>query len=150
MLRRVFHPTDFQSDPPAEGSPAAADWKRHEHVAGPVQNQAQKLIDEAGSPGLAKEAINAAANQHAEKPAPQASASAKDHFARNHGFQSYLDLFEASTTMAQCEGKNWFVTALPAGKWIMWNDQDLQAEQSFDTFEEACARVPPKGTSVQA
>jgi hypothetical protein len=139
-----------ESERPAEGSAAAARWREHEHVAGSVQNEAQKLIDEAGSPALAKKAVDSAARDHAERPASEASASSKDHFARNHGFKSYLDLFEASTTMAQCDGKNWFVTALPGGKWIMWNDRDLDTHRSFDTFEEACAQVPPKGTSVSA
>jgi hypothetical protein len=143
------HPSD-SGGPPAEGSNAAAGWREHEHVAGPVQNDAQKLIDNAGSPELAKKAVDSAARDHKTQPSAAGGGSAKDRLARNHGFNSYLELFEASTTMSQSDGKNWFVTAVPGGKWIMWNDRDLEAHRSFDTFEEACAQVPPKGTSVPA
>ena len=134
---------------PAEGSKAAEGWKEHEHVAGPVQNEAQRLIDDAGSPELAKKAIDSAAQEHVKQPV-QRSESEKDRFAHNHGFRSYLELFEASTTMSQTDGKNWFVTALPGGKWIKWNDQDLHTECMYNSSEEACACVPPKGTSVPA
>ena len=60
----------------------AETWQEHEHVAPPVQNQAQKLLDEAGSPELAKHAVDAAAKT---QPLP---ASAHDQFARQLGFAS--------------------------------------------------------------
>jgi hypothetical protein len=150
------------SGPAPEGSRSAEAWKEHEHISGPVQDQAQKLIQSAGSPQLARQALEAAEREQASPVATSVGAGAphaasrphaesgKDQFARQHGFRSYLELFEASTSMSQSGGKNWFVTGLPSGKWICWNEQNLEANHTFSTFEEACACVPPQGTSVQA
>jgi len=41
----------------------AADWNEHEHVSEQVQLDAQRLIDRAGSPGIAKMAIEVIENQ---------------------------------------------------------------------------------------
>jgi len=35
----------------------AADWNEHEHVSEQTQRDAQRLVDQAGSPGIAKLAI---------------------------------------------------------------------------------------------
>jgi len=35
----------------------AEDWSEHEHVSEQIQREAQKLVDQAGSPGIAKMAI---------------------------------------------------------------------------------------------
>jgi len=41
----------------------AADWNEHEHVCEQVQREAQSLVDQAGSPGLAKMAIEVIEHQ---------------------------------------------------------------------------------------
>ena len=46
----------------------------------------------------------------------------KDEFARNLGFATYLSLFEDSKRLAAGQGKQWFVTAIRNGQWILWND----------------------------
>lgn len=50
----------------------AEEWQMHEHIAPPIQIQAQKLLDDAGSPGLAKQAIDAAAGtaEHPDREKP--------------------------------------------------------------------------------
>ena len=106
-------------------------WQEHEHVAPPVQNQAQKLLDEAGSPELAKRAVDAAAKT---QPLP---VSAHDQFARQLGFASYLSLFEASTPIKSALGKQWLVTALRTDQWILWNDSDLIVAGTYPTREAA-------------
>jgi hypothetical protein len=40
---------------------SAAEWMAHEHMAAPLHVQAHRLIEQAGSPELAKQAIDAAA-----------------------------------------------------------------------------------------
>jgi len=115
-------------------------WREHEHVAPPVQIQAQKLLDEAGSPDLAKHAVDAAAKT---QPLP---ASAHDQFARQLGFASYLSLFEASTPLMSAVGKQWFVTALRTDQWILWNDSDLAAAGAYPTRETAERAVPSSGS----
>ncbi len=116
----------------------SADWTEHEHVSGPLQTHAQQLIDKAGSPGLARQAIESA-QQH-----PPARASAQDEFARRWGFRSYLELFESSTLVHTAAGKNWRITAVPSGGWIAWNETDLQADRTYSTREEATSQVPPQ------
>jgi len=111
-------------------------WTEHEHVAAPIQTHAQKLIHTAGSPGLAKQAIDAA-QKH-----PPARASAQDEFARRWGFRSYLELFESSTTVRTAAGKNWRVTAIPGGGWIAWNETDLYSDTTYATRDEAMSHVP--------
>jgi hypothetical protein len=117
-------------------------WGEHEHVSPPVQVQAQKLLDEAGSPDLAKQAINAAS---AFSPAP--AGSAHDQFALQLGFHSYLSLFEASTPAGSAEGRQWFITALKQDRWILWNDADLVAAGDYPTRDAAERGIPtaPRG-----
>jgi hypothetical protein len=109
----------------------AETWQEHEHVAPPILNQAQKLLDEAGSPDLAKHAVDAAAKT---QPLP---VSAHDQFARQLGFASYLSLFEASTPIMSAVGKQWLVTALRTDQWILWNDADLTVAGTYPTREAA-------------
>jgi len=75
----------------------------------------------------------------ASKPQPAAD---KDEFARRLGFTSYLDLFEASTPAGTAEGKNWFITALSGGRWVVWNDENLTASDSFASLEDARRHLP--------
>jgi len=44
----------------------AADWNEHEHVSEQVQREAQKLVDQAGSAGIAKMAIEVLENQQSK------------------------------------------------------------------------------------
>src|SRR5688500_15111231 len=74
--------------PSTEHSPR---WPAHEHVAPPVEAQAEQLLKTAGSPGLAHQALDAAERQQAPE------GSIQDEFARRWGFTSYLEMFEAST-----------------------------------------------------
>ena len=124
---------------PADAAPQAEaarsdQWPAHEHVASPVQIQAQKLLKEAGSPELAKHAVDEATQP--------ATGSPQDEFARNLGFASYLSLFEDSKRLAAGQGKQWFVTAIRNGQWILWNDKDLALFGTFDSREEAERAVP--------
>jgi hypothetical protein len=123
------------------GPQEAQSWSEHEQTSQPTEVEAKKLLDRAGSPGLAKQAIDAAARNQAPP------ASAKDKFARELGFTSYLELFEASTPVRTAEGKNWLMTALPGGKWTVWNESDLRGEGEFDSMDQARARVPQRDAS---
>jgi hypothetical protein len=107
-------------------------WSAHEHTAPSVQNEAQKLVHHAGSPELAKHAVDEAAQS-----AASVSGSAHDQFARQWGFPSYLALFEASDPIASAGGKQWCVTAVAENGWILWNDDDLVAAGPYPTREAA-------------
>jgi hypothetical protein len=121
-------------------SSSAEAWPAHEHVATPVQIEAQKLLEQAGSPELAKHAVDAAT----QKPA---QGSPQDEFARRLGFASYLLLFEDSALLAAEPGKQWFTTALARDEWILWNDVDLQVAGTFPAREAAEQAIPSSGSS---
>jgi hypothetical protein len=97
------------------------------HRATPVQLEAQRLLEEAGSPDLAK---------HATVPG-NSEGSPQDQFARKLGFASYLSLFEDSARLRTEPHKQWFVTALRNHEWILWNDSDLVVMGPFETKEAA-------------
>lgn len=120
---------DFATSPPA-GEPT--EWKDHEQITAPLKAQAERLVQEAGSPERAKHAVDAAAESR-----PVAAAD-KDEFARRSGFTSYLSMFEESTKVGSWGDKNWFITPLAGGGgWIVWNDCELAASQIFATSDEA-------------
>jgi hypothetical protein len=56
-------------------------------------------------------------------------------------------LFEASTRVRAAAGKNWLVTAVPDGGWIVWNDSDLWADATYATRDEATSQVPARDTA---
>ena len=112
------------------------------------KSQAQSLIDTAGSPEQAKQAVDEAAREQAAPPLTQ------EDFARRWGFASFLELFEASKSVGSAEGKKkWLLTALRGGKWLLWNDGDLSSAREFDSREEALPHVhrsSPGGNSAAA
>ena len=101
-----------------------------EHIATPVQIEAQKLLEEAGSPELAKHAVDVAAIGRGE-------GSPQDQFARRLGFASYLSLFEDSSLLFAEPAKQWFVTAIRNGEWILWDDVDLAVKGTYATKDAA-------------
>jgi hypothetical protein len=131
--RRQAMPDDMNLHQPPPGEQAAR-WAEHEHVAEPVQEQARKLVEEAGSKELAKQAIDNTDRPSALRP------SSRDEFAQQLGFASYLELFEASQPLRTEGEKRWCATAVE-DRWIVWNDQDLQASRPFDSAEAAAASV---------
>jgi hypothetical protein len=68
-----------------------------------------------------------------------------DAFAKQLGFDSYLDLFEASTPLptSSPEGK-WLMTSLRSGEWAVWNAADLKFAGRFINEDEARRAVKPE------
>lgn len=64
-------------------------------------------------------------------------------FAQRWKFVSYLEMLEASQPVTSIRGKNWWATAVPGGGWILWNDSDLAANETYASAAEAAARLPP-------
>lgn len=135
--------TQSHRDP---SSPEA--WREHEHVAPPVANQAQRLVDEAGSAELAKQAVDSLPHGPSDAKTQPLAYSAHDQFARQLGFASYLSLFEASTPVRSAAGRQWLITALRTDEWVVWNDADLAIAGTYLTREAAERSLPlPAGDS---
>lgn len=113
-----------------------ADWQNHEHVSEATQSAAQQLLESAGSADLAKHAIDVIDDEQHVAPTPHHD------LATRAGFTSYLELASASTRIAATQDgqTGWFITPLPSGRWIVWNDLDLH-EREFPTRDAAAATV---------
>lgn len=108
-------------------------WTDHEHVAAPVELEARKLLSAAGTPEVAKQALDAAMESLANEE------SKTEDLALALGFMSYRSLVEASTKGAKIAGYQWFVTAIRQDEWVLWNDRDLEILGVFETKAEALA-----------
>jgi hypothetical protein len=159
-------PRPAQQARPAQEQ-ASPEWHEQEQTAEPANVQAQRLLEETGSPELAKQAVDTVAARsqpghagtpshitppHTEKTnarAPERMANPgselKDRFAQELGYQSYLELFEGSTPVPTHDGKAWCVSNDNEGNWIAWNDQDLSIHRRGSSKEEAIAAVPRRG-----
>jgi hypothetical protein len=109
--------------------PNAEEWIHHVHVAVPLQLEAQKLLDEAGSPDLAKQAIDAAAET-------QAINSPREQMARQSGFASWAELEATSIPLSQAAGNPWFAAPITGEQWIAWNQQSCEITQEFASLED--------------
>ncbi len=60
-------------------------------------------------------------------------------FAEFLGFDSYESLMEASESIVREGDIDWFITALPDGRWAAWDDAELELDrvEFFTTREEA-------------
>jgi len=113
----------------------AEDWSQHEHVTPQANADAHKLIESTGNAELAKQAIDAAQQQ------PQVPPADKDGFAKQLGFVSFLDMFEASTTLATPDDRDWSITPLNDGRWLVWNAQDLTVAAETTSRDDAIQEV---------
>ncbi|MFN0017652.1 MAG: hypothetical protein ACKVP0_05285 [Pirellulaceae bacterium] len=69
---------------------------------------------------------------------PVETLSPKEAFARRWKFDSFLEMFEASTPEGNAGGKKkWLVTALRGGKCLLWNDAEIEEAQVCDSRQEA-------------
>jgi len=60
-------------------------------------------------------------------------------FAKALGFNTFEDLMAASESIVREGDIDWFITALPDGRWAAWDDAELSLDrvEYFDTREEA-------------
>lgn len=63
----------------------------------------------------------------------------EEEFAEALGFESYEDLMEASEAVIREGDIYWYVTRLPNGRWVAWDEAELSLSRTayFATYEEA-------------
>jgi hypothetical protein len=111
-------------------------WAGHEHVADAAQIAAQRLVDAAGSVELAKQALaNTKEPTETSSDAPAASA---DSFAQQHGFGSYLELFEAAEPITDASQGVWMLAACRSG-YMAWSEREYAAVRFADRAEAVAA-----------
>jgi hypothetical protein len=102
-----------------------------------VEMQAQTLIHQAGSPALAKDAVDGAAEREAIPDFRE------DHFGRRFGFASRPELLAASTPLVAADGTPWWTTVIAGNRWIVWNQQDMSVSKTYATLQEARNSIYP-------
>jgi hypothetical protein len=122
-----------QPSPEPQSPGKAGEWVRHEHVASPVQVEAEKLLATAGSAELAKQAIDEAEQR------PISSQQQQADFAAQWGHQSIHQMLAVSSRLTAPDGTPWWATNIQDEGWILWNERDLRARQRFPSLE-ACHR----------
>ncbi len=106
-------------------------WSQHEHIAPPVQSQAQQLLHKAGSPELARHALEEAARELASGP------SYIDGLAERWGFSSRHELLAASISISSAQGELWWLTPIGKQDWIAWTERDQRMSDILPTVERA-------------
>lgn len=120
---------------------AAEDWQRHEHTSSSIAAQAQRLVSQAGSAEIARQAIDSV-GEELPTSAGNSDDDARSNFAKAMGFDTFVALRAASKPVESNDGKEWFLTALPDNTWGAWNATQLLSDRHFASREEALASVP--------
>jgi hypothetical protein len=102
-----------------------------------IEMQAQTLIHQAGSPQLAKNAVDGAAERETIPDFRE------DQFSQRFGFASRRELLAASTPLTAADGTPWWTTAIADNRWIVWNQQDMSALKTYSSLQEARSSVYP-------
>ena len=123
-------PPQPRIDPPVGSAPQAP-------IPKGVEMQAQTLIHQAGSPELAKEAVDGAAEREI---IPD---FLEDQFGQRFGFASRPELLAASTPLTAADGTPWWTTAIDGNRWIVWNRHDMSAAKTYATVQEARNSIYP-------
>lgn len=124
--------------------PATEEWLVHEHVSPSVQSQAQKLLEEAGSSGLAKQAIDLAEQEQAcEVGVIGFRVTEILRFPK-----PYLRI-ENSVPVPSEYSMQWWVTALSNGHWVAWNEESGDVSGEFDSREAAVRFVAQQDLNYQ-
>lgn len=126
-----------------------SEWGDHEHVSESVKADAQRLVEQVGSVDLAKQAVDSVGQVSANPADPLKSLEKSDrqqNFFHSLGFESRDELFQRSASTPSNDGKHWYETELNDGSWVVWNDEQLQADRHFASRDEALASVPHDDT----
>jgi hypothetical protein len=121
------------------GLSSSESWQQHEHLSAQLELDALRLLADAGTPELAKFAIDSVEQQQHDQ--------LRTEFAEALGFSSYRDLLAASAGIATADEKLWFVTPLADGQWIGWNFFEITANVKHATREAAIAHVEQSVTA---
>jgi hypothetical protein len=101
-----------------------------------IEAEAQKLLHEAGSPQLAKHAIDTAARRETIPDFRE------DTLAQNFGFKSREEMLSASKPITAPDGTAWWATRCPKDdRWSLWNEDFIDADNTYGSLEEARRHV---------
>ena len=97
-----------------------------------IEAEAQRLLHDAGSPQLAKHAIDTAARRETIPDFRQ------DTLAQKLGFKSREEMLSASKPITATDGTVWWATHSPKDdRWSLWNEDIIDTDNTFGSLEEA-------------
>ena len=121
---------------------AKIEWRNHEHVTDELITQARRLLQAAGSLEHAHYALDSAAENQLDLPPgtsfPVSMARHED-FARQCGYATYAEMSHFAEPIGDAEDKDWYLTPIQGGNWVIWNDCDCEIEQRLCSYEEAAS-----------
>ena len=135
--KSTVQPHDVKVPPPPKVMPPGVNHRPA--VPQGVERRAQELVHEAGSVHQAKKAIDTA------DVAEGASDFHEDQLALQWGFASRKDMLAASKPMRDSAGDSWWGTRIPAGHWVVWNE-DTAKPGEYATLEEATQSLIDRGS----
>lgn len=119
---------------------AKTEWRNHEHISDELVMQARRLLQAAGCLSHARHALELAADDEYELPpgtAMPVSLARHEDFARECGYATYAEMSHFAEPVGDAEDKDWYLTPVQGGHWVIWNDCDCAVEQRFASHEEA-------------
>lgn len=119
---------------------AKTEWRNHEHVSDDLVIQARRLLQAAGSLDHARHVLDMAADEEFEPPPGTAfpvSLARHEEFARECGYATYAEMSHFAEPIGDAQDKDWYLTPIHQGRWVVWNDCDCRADRVFASYEEA-------------
>lgn len=124
---------------------AKIEWRNHEHVSDELVTQARRLLQVAGSIEHARHALELAADDDYELPPGTAipvSLARHEEFARECGYATYAEMSHFAEPIGDAEDKDWYLTPIHGGHWVIWNDCDCLVDRKFSSYEDASNCFP--------
>ncbi len=119
---------------------AKIEWRNHEHVSDELVIQARRLLQAAGCLDHARHALELAADVDYELPPGAAipvSLARHEDFAHECGYATYAEMTHFAEPIGDAEDKDWYLTPIHGGHWVIWNDCDCAVQQEFASYEDA-------------
>ncbi len=97
----------------------------------PILEQIRKVFPERSASESIFKALRFALEKAGQMP--------RDEFARHIGYADWSRLMEASEHVVAKRDTDWWITRLPNGKWVAWDDSKLSPDRihNTDTREQA-------------
>lgn len=116
----------------------AQEWVRHEHVADPVNKEALRLVKMAGTPELAKQAIDAL---------QETIPADREGLAREIGFPNVTAMMEHTEILPLPSGSFTHLTKVPEGGVVAWGEKSQDVVKRFESRQQAIAALQEEAES---
>lgn len=124
---------------------AKSEWQTHEYVSDELIVHARSLLQAACSLARARHVLELAAEIEYKIPPGSAvpvSLARHEDFARECGYATYAEMSHFAEPIGDAEDKDWYLTPIHGGHWVIWNDCDCAVEEQFSSYAQASKAFP--------